>query len=277
LSRAPGAFSQSRVGRNLLGIASLFGVDLKAFVRAWPQLIWYWRQKKAFEAHYRNSSDQTFVVGSLRPCLTDRHAQGGTASGMYFYQDLVVAQMIFKARPARHVDVGSRVDGFVAHVATFCEVEVLDIRPITTRAENIRFRQADLMNMSSELDGFARSLSSLNALEHFGLGRYGDPIDSDGHRKGFANLARMLAPGGTLYFAVPISIRQRYEFNAHRLFTVPYLLDLFQEFALDVVTFHYVDDAGELVSELDHTSPAARRSFGLNFGCGIFELKKSRT
>ena len=30
----------------------------------------------------------------------------------------------------RHVDIGSRLDGFVAHVASFREIEVLDIRPL---------------------------------------------------------------------------------------------------------------------------------------------------
>ena len=40
--------------------------------------------------------------------------------------------MIYAARPEKHVDVGSRVDGFVAHVASFREIEVFDVRPIAT-------------------------------------------------------------------------------------------------------------------------------------------------
>jgi hypothetical protein len=34
------------------------------------------------------------------------------------------------------------------------------------------------------------------ALEHYGLGRYLDPLDPLCWRKGFANLASMIAPGG---------------------------------------------------------------------------------
>jgi len=31
------------------------------------------------------------------------------------------------------VDIGSRVDGFVAHVASFREIEVFDVRPISAQ------------------------------------------------------------------------------------------------------------------------------------------------
>jgi hypothetical protein len=44
------------------------------------------------------------------------------------------------------VDIGSRVDGFVAHVASFREIEVFDVRPISTAVPGVVFRQADLMN-----------------------------------------------------------------------------------------------------------------------------------
>jgi SAM-dependent methyltransferase len=46
----------------------------------------------------------------------------------------------------------------------------------------------------------------LGALEHFGLGFYGDPIDGaavDGDRQAMRNVARWLAPGGWVYFDVP--------------------------------------------------------------------------
>ena len=67
------------------------------------------------------------------------------------------------------------------------------------------------------------SLSCLHALEHFGLGRYGDPVDYDGYLKGFDNLYRILKPGGRLYFSVPMG-PQRIEFDAHRVFSMAYLL-----------------------------------------------------
>jgi hypothetical protein len=196
------------------------------------------------------------------------------ASGQYFHQDLLVAQLIYRAGARRHVDVGSRVDGFIAHVAVFCEVEVLDIRPIQSRARNINFRAVDIMKQDAGLYDYTDSLSCLHALEHFGLGRYGDPIDYNGHRQGFATLARMVRVGGVFYFSVPISERQRFEFNAHRIFSIPYLLEMFDECGFEVKGFHYVDDAGDLHESQNHQSEAANNSFGLSHGCGIFEIRK---
>ncbi|MCP6151398.1 hypothetical protein NL425_26980, partial [Klebsiella pneumoniae] len=70
----------------------------------------------------------------------------GDAARHYFHQDLHVARRIFALAPARHVDVGSRIDGFVAHVAAFRAIEVVDIRPLSTTARNIVFLTADLQD-----------------------------------------------------------------------------------------------------------------------------------
>lgn len=94
----------------------------------------------------------------------------------------MVARAIHTAKPVKHVDIGSRVDGFVAHVASFREIEVFDVRPISTAVPGVLFRQADLMDSPSlpadtEGGGYCDSLSCLHAIEHFGLGRYGDTVD----------------------------------------------------------------------------------------------------
>jgi hypothetical protein len=54
-----------------------------------------------------------------------------------------------KGGRSKHVDIGSRVDGFVAHEASFREIEVFDVRPISTAVLGVVFRQADLMNQTS--------------------------------------------------------------------------------------------------------------------------------
>jgi len=109
------------------------------------------------------------------------------------------------------------VDGFVAHVASFREIEVFDIRPITTKVPGATFIQADLMNPVEGMAGYCDSLSCLHALEHFGLGRYGDPIDPDGYERALASMAGLLKKGGVFYLSVPIGI-DRVEFNANRIF-----------------------------------------------------------
>jgi SAM-dependent methyltransferase len=153
----------------------------------------------------------------LFPCLHDWYEQGGDTRSDYFRQDLYVARKIYAAKPSKHVDIGSRIDGFVAHVASFREIEVFDIRPVTASVPGIVFRQADLMNPPESFIEYCDSLSCLHALEHFGLGRYGDPINPRGCEIALANMARLLMSGGIFYLSVPVG-NERVEFNSHRVF-----------------------------------------------------------
>src|SRR5260370_4474499 len=259
----------------LASLAKLFGFDLVQFRRACRGLLPYLANKKVFDAQHRASKERAFQAGKLYPCLTDRFDEMGVASGHYFHQDLLAARLIYQANPIRHIDVGSRIDGFVAHVAAFREIEVFDIRRLSTDAKGITFRQADIMQSNDELAECTDSLSCLHVLEHFGLGRYGDPIDYEGHRKGFMNLVLMLKPGGRLYFSVPIAKVERFEFDAHRVFSIPYLLAMFREDDLLLDSFSYVDDAGALHVGIDpHLVEEMKESLELHFGCGIFELRK---
>jgi SAM-dependent methyltransferase len=253
-------------------IGRLLGLNPAQFVGSARGLPAYLRNRREIRRQASADGKREFPFGKLYPCLHDRSddAAGG-AGGDYFHQDLHVAQLIFKNNPRRHIDVGSRVDGFVTHVASFREIEVFDIRPLTTTAANIIFRQRDLMQERPDLDACTDSLSCLHTLEHFGLGRYGDPVDYNGYRKGWENLWRMLQPGGRFYFSVPIG-PQRIEFDAHRVFSVPFLMDLIRP-KYRVASFAYVK-GGELVRNADPAGPGAADSFGCSYGCGIFELIK---
>ena len=115
----------------------------------------------------------------LQPCLHDWHEEAGAARSEYFWQDLLVARQIFESNPQRHMDVGSRIDGFVAHVASFREIEIFDVRPITTPIPRVSFRQMDLMQPAAEWEACCDSLSCLHALEHFGFGEIWRPDRSE--------------------------------------------------------------------------------------------------
>ena len=56
--------------------------------------------------------------------LTGFMESAGESQGHYFHQDLLVANQIFLNSPERHIDIGSRIDGFVARVAAFREIEI---------------------------------------------------------------------------------------------------------------------------------------------------------
>jgi SAM-dependent methyltransferase len=213
-----------------------------------------------------------FPFGKMYPCVEDRYKESGDASGHYFHQDLLVAQRVFQNHPLKHVDVGSRIDGFVAHVAAFREIEVLDIRDLRLDIPNIRFRSADIMDDHFPFRDYCDSVSCLHALEHFGLGRYGDPVDYSGHLKGLRNISGMLKAGGRLHLSVPIG-EQRIEFDAHRVFSLKYLLHLLEE-TYRLQSFSYVDDVGKLFVDVPLEEKALVNNYSCHYGCGIFELSK---
>lgn len=212
------------------------------------------------------------TVSTLYPVLGDRGDQAGTVASAYFHQDLLVARMIFAAAPHRHVDVGSRVDGFVAHVAVFREIEVIDIRPMQSKVRNVQFIKADLMSDSNPLEALTDSLSCLHALEHFGLGRYGDPIDNEGHLRGFNALIRMLKPGATLYLSFPIG-RPAVEFNAHRVLHCIEILSWPGAECLQLCRFDFIDDAADLHEDVP-LDRIEKECSSLNHGCGIYTFKR---
>lgn len=189
-----------------------FGIDPLRFFRSLRGLPVLLQDYRKFSCNYTGKI-------TCYPCLHDRYEEGGITKSEYFWQDLLVARWIHETKPEKHVDIGSRVDGFVAHVASFREIEVFDVRPITTQISGVTFKQANLMQgiEIASGGGYCDSLSCLHALEHFGLGRYGDSVDAQGHEKGIANMAALLKRGGTFYLSTPIG-QERVEFNAHRVF-----------------------------------------------------------
>ena len=199
-------------------ISSQFGIDPRRLLRSLRGLPRYVRDFLRFRANYAGPL-------ILFPCLHDWYEEGGSAKGEYFWQDLYVARKINAANPQKHVDIGSSVEGFVAHVASFREIEVFDIRPITARIPGVTFKQADLMTSDGGVTNYCDSLSCLHALEHFGLGRYGDRIDPTGYESGIRNMASIVCPGGVFYLSVPVGI-ERVEFNAHRVFHPNTIVDI---------------------------------------------------
>jgi len=248
-------------------LSAQFGIDLRRLVRSLagiPRYVVAWLR---FRKNYQGRLD-------FLPCLSDWHEEGGTTQTEYFLQDLHVARAIHQAGPQRHVDIGSRIDGFVAHLASFRDVEVFDIRPVTSVIEGVVFRQADLMNPPESLADYCDSLSCLHALEHFGLGRYGDPIDPLGYVAGFENMVKIIRPLGTFYLAVPVG-QERVEFNAHRVFNPLKLVQLAADNGLTLKALawvgseHKLMEAAELQRELSVLS-------GLDYSLGIFTFMKSK-
>jgi len=249
---------------------NLIGFDSIKFIGIFRGFSFYYKDYQHLKKQMKIKND--FVFGKLYPILNERFSESGTMKGHYFHQDLLIARKIYENNPLRHIDIGSRIDGFVAHVAVFRQIELFDIRPLESPIKNIVYKQADLMQLPENMKDCCDSLSTLHVIEHFGLGRYGDPIDIDGHLKAINNLHQMLKKDGKFYFSVPIGV-QRIEFNAHRVFSIKYLLKILDD-KFKIECFHYVDDKGDLYENAILTEESVSSNFNCNYGCGIFELIK---
>lgn len=236
------------------------------FFRGLPRIIWDYIQISRLNNH------QLFPIKNIFLITNDLYEESWVANWHYFHQDLLIARRIYRSKPHKHVDISSRVDGFVAHVCVFREIEVFDIRPLDNKVDGIIFRKANLMNLDEKYIEYCDSISCLHAIEHFWLWRYGDPIDVNGYLKWLENIYKILKKGGTFYFSVPVG-PQRIEFNAHRVFDIGYLLSLFDS-KYEVVDFSYVDDIGDLHEDVELTEKNIHNNYHLNYWCGIFELKK---
>lgn len=248
----------------------LLGLNPITFINFCRGLPYYLSDLKKIKKQKGGNTE--FEFGKKCPMLGERFTESGTMSGHYFHQDLLVAKKIFQRNPKRHVDIGSRTDGFVSHVAVFRQIEIMDIRHNVSNVPNIIFTQADVMQLPNNLHDYCDSISALHSIEHFGLGRYGDPIDYFGHIKAIENIHKIMKTGGIFYFSVPIG-KQRIEFNALRVFSISYLLKLFDG-KFSVASFSYVNDKGLLFENIGLKEKDYMANFNCYYGCGIFELTK---
>ncbi len=216
--------------------------------------------------------DPDFSFGKFIPVLIEKFETSWVLMHFYFYQDLYAAQKIYLNQAVKHVDIWSRVDWFVAHIASFRQIEMFDIRPLSEQIKNVSFVHWDLLNLESKYHEYADSISSLSVIEHFWLWRYGDQIDAYGHLKGIQAIHSMLKPDGLFYFSVPIG-PQRIEFNAHRVFSMIYLLKIFEPLFI-VEEFSYVDDQGNFIENAVLIQHQITTNYRCNFGNGIFILRK---
>ncbi len=179
---------------------------------------------------------------------------------IYFYQDAWCAKKVFENKPAHHYDIGSEA-GMIGIISQFTPTTMIDIRPLKLSLKGLSFIEGSILDLPFK-DGEIESLSSICVLEHIGLGRYGDPLDSHGSEKAFAEMIRVLSPGGSFYISVPVDDENRVYFNAHRAFTRDYVLELAQ--GLTLIEEQYIYG-----SDMQSTYDSQKK-----FGTGLYHFKK---
>ncbi len=152
-------------------------------------------------------------------CLTDYRDNAGNIDKHYFFQDIYVASKV-RAMGISHIyDIGSRVDGYIAHLLSMgIAVTMIDVRPLDIKVKGLDFVQGNATELSGIKSESLDYLSCLHALEHFGLGRYGDPVNYYGWIQALEQYKRVLRKHGMLFLSMPVGRTERVCFNAHRVF-----------------------------------------------------------
>jgi len=214
---------------------------------------------------FRQADDKRFKLlpRDFYPCVKDKTVKTNF-DPHYIYHTAWAARKVREIKPARHTDISSSLY-FSGIISAFIPVDFYDYRPADLHLDNFKSGAVDLTKLSFA-DNSLDSLSCMHTIEHIGLGRYGDPIDASGDLKAIAELKRVLAPGGSLLFVVPVGTT-KIEFNAHRVYAYEMIREYFKELMLK--EFSLVDDAGRFTP---NASPESVKS--QKYACGCFWFVK---
>lgn len=209
------------------------------------------------------TNSESITLKNIYPCIHDNTSSTGFDSH-YFYQDIWAFKNILQNKAPYHVDIGSRLI-YVGMLSTITKVTFIDIRPFNATLSNLRSIFGSIFSLPYK-DNSIDSLSCLHVAEHIGLGRYGDTLNPQGTIKAINELKRVLAPGGDLYFSLPVG-KPRLQFNAHRIHSPKQILEYFSD--LKLMGFSSVDDNGifsEIIEPMELSNQA--------YACGMFWFKK---
>ena len=260
------AAGASRRSQQLWQAFNVYGIDVRRAVRSIRNTPRFARTASAYHRQQSTAGGLPLSWRHVRPFLADAIDEAGALDSEYFYQDWWVAREVLRESPRTHLDIGSRIDGFLSHMLVFREIEFVDVRRVDLQIPGFHPIKGDARKLEM-FDAESRdSISCLHALEHFGLGRYGDEIDPRGHERAAAEISRVLARRGYAYVSVPVG-RERLEFNGQRVFAPDTVQKMFSTLTLE--RFCAIDDGGQFVEDADPSAYAAARD-----ACGIFKFFK---
>lgn len=191
--------------------------------------------KKKESSRFKASLLDFYPISNERTSETvfDRH---------YIYHPAWAARVVKEINPIFHVDISSTLH-FCSMLSAFIPVKFYDYRPADLILDGLEAHQADLTNLLFE-DNSIESLSCMHTIEHVGLGRYGDPIDSDGDIKAAKELKRVIKAGGSLLVVVPVG-ESRIEYNAHRIYSPHQIKDMFVDDNFTLKEFAFIPQRNE--------------------------------
>ena len=194
---------------------------------------------------------------------------GGHATGSYVLECIFAAQMLHESRAKKMLDIGSYrlfTIGLCANADT--DVTLLEIRDVPDELAGSESRIIGDAKDVELPENYFDAVVSLCALEHFGLGKYGEDFDIDADTKAIKNIKRCLKPGGSFIFTCPVGDRATIWFNAHRVYSLGMLRGgMSQGFEIEKERFinigdnpHFFEPVNGLVGDINWYCGAWRKS-----------------
>ena len=176
---------------------------------------------------------------------------------IYIYQDKKAFEVLVYLRNSSNqelkiLDVGSKF-----YAALFFSA-IGETRYLEPRIEDIFggewpfFRQLNMGFIKGEAqdipvsDKSFNAVTCLHAMEHFGLGRYGDTIDYYGDQKGLREFNRVLDDSGHLILSVPVNENARIDFNEQRVYNPDMIDEMLDRAGFEVESRFYIVSLGHL-------------------------------
>lgn len=228
------------------------------------KFIWCFRR---FQRLQKSESPTLRSRWSDRLAILDEATKGTAFDRHYVYHCSWAARVLARLNPLVHVDIASSLF-FVGIVSAFIKIRFLDYRPADLQLSDLETSSGDLFALNIPDDSL-ESVSCMHVVEHIGLGRYGDPLDPNGDAKAVAELRRVVRPGGSLLFVVPVG-RSRVCFNAHRVYGYQQIIGMFDGF--DLMEFALIPELAEDGHLIVNASE--EQVLRESYGCGCFWFVK---
>lgn len=222
------------------------------------------RQSQADGRNFRLKDEGNVILGDDAPGGHVPH----NGFGYLMHCGWAARKLAERYPVGHHVDFGSYL--YFAAIASALTIRFVyhDLRPYPMLLPGLFSLPANLTELSYE-DYSLESVSCLHVLEHIGLGRYGDKIDSLGDVKAARELTRILYPGGKLIFVVPVNQQSGVVWNAHRQYTYDQVLgELFPK--LHLLEFTLVNQR-EVLLNADPRGIVSHPGNVEDTGCFLFE------
>ena len=171
---------------------------------------------RTYNVNYRKCKDASrdFVV------FKEFYYEAGEHPASFVdYECSFAARHLYARKPKTILDIGSyRV--FILGLLGHYKVTTIDVRERECVTENEIVLASDAKHIPLPDKSFD-AIVSLCALEHFGLGRYGDEFDLNADASAMNEFQRLLKPGGTLIFSTSLTrAHPSIAFNGHRIYSL---------------------------------------------------------